>query len=102
MKIQFKDEEITLKRTLRSLIMFENITSKPFSITSTTDVLTYFYAIVLCSGDNIDMGFDEFIDLLDEQPTLMDDFQKWLIASDEQTKALSKKKSKKETVKETH
>lgn len=100
MKIQFKDEEITLKRTLRSLIMFENITSKPFSITSTTDVLTYFYAIVLCSGDNIDMGFEKFIDILDEQPTLLEEFQKWLIEDNEKTQNLSKKKTTKP--KETH
>lgn len=95
MKIEFDGREITLKRTLRSLMMFENITSRSFTIGTTTDVLTYFYAVVLCSDKDVDLTFEKFIDILDEQPTLLEEFQKWLIEDNEKSQNLSKKKTTK-------
>lgn len=103
MEIRIDEEKVvTLKRSLRSLMMYENITGEAFGISNTTQVLTYMYCCVLCSDKDLEMSFEKFIDILDENPKYLEDFQKWLIESEENTKALSKKKSKKETVKETH
>lgn len=95
MKIQFKDEEITLKRTFRSLLLFENITNSTFAPKTITDIITYLYCCVLASKPGIELGFNEFIDLLDDQPTLLEDFQKWILKTDDIQDGLAKKKTKK-------
>lgn len=99
MKISVKDEQIELKKTLRSLLLFESITDRPFSVTTTTDVLSYFYCVVLASKPDIELSFEEFIEILDEQPNSLQDFQNWLIKSNEIQGSISKKKTTKAKVK---
>lgn len=100
MKISVKGDTIELKRTFRSLLLFENITDRVFSVTSTTDVLTYFYCCVLASKVDLELEFNEFIEILDEQPNLLQEFQEWIVKTNDIQESVSKKKTSKKTAKE--
>lgn len=78
MKIQIKDKEIELKQSLRALLMYENITDKSFNPQNFSDIITYFYCIVVCSSKDYSLSFDEFIDLIDENPVILEEMTKWL------------------------
>ena len=47
MKVVIKEQEIELKKTMRSYIMFESITDKAFAPKNLTDMVTYFYCVVM-------------------------------------------------------
>lgn len=79
MKITIKDKEIELKQTLRSLIMYENLTEKAFEPKTFQDILTFLYCIVLTSSKDYTLiTFDEFIDYIDENHQVLSDMTKWL------------------------
>lgn len=78
MKIQIKNTEITLKYSFRSLIIYEQITGKSFEPKSLGDIIIYFYSSVLGSAKDFTITYDEFLDWLDENPSAITDFSKWL------------------------
>ena len=78
MKITIKDKEIELKNTLRSMIMYENIAEKSFNPETVTDIITYMYCVVVASSNDYTLTFDEFINYVDENPTIFDEFGQWL------------------------
>lgn len=79
MKLQIKDKEVELRYTIRSLIMFENIMNKSFNLEDTQDTVVFFYCIILASDKTVDLTFDEYLDMLDENPNIMTDFADWLM-----------------------
>ena len=78
MKITIKDKEIELKNSLRSMIMYENITEKTFSPENITDIIIYMFCVVLSSSNDYSLTLDEFIDYIDNNPNVFDEFGKWL------------------------
>jgi hypothetical protein len=50
MKININEKEITLKYSLRAMMMYENITGGTLAPTSLTDVITFFYCVVVASS----------------------------------------------------
>lgn len=78
MKINIKGKEIVLKYSIRSLILFENIMNKTFSIENTQDSIVFFYCVLLASDKTMKITFDEFIDAIDEDPSIVTDFAEWL------------------------
>lgn len=81
MKIKIKDKEVELKYTLRSMIMFENMTDKTFKPEGLTDVITFMYCVIIASSKDYSLKFDEFIDILDEHPEIVQEFSDWLTTS---------------------
>lgn len=81
MKITIKDKEIELKYTLRSMLMYENITEKSFNPETMTDVITFMYCVVVASSQDYSLKFDDFIDELDSKPELINQFGEWLQSS---------------------
>ena len=79
MKLKIKDKEIELKYSIRALLMYENMTDKTFS-TSTllTDMIVFMYCVVISSSKDYSLSFDEFIDYLDENPNVIQEFAEWL------------------------
>ena len=73
MKIKIQEKEIELKKTFRSYIIFESITDKIFAPKTMSDVVTYFYSVVLASEKDINLTFDEFIDWLDENENALNE-----------------------------
>lgn len=91
MKFKFKEKEIELKYSIRSLMMYENMTSHNFNPTTITDIITYMYCIVLASSKDETITFDEFIDCIDENPDVIEDFNTWLQTVVTTTNSVKKK-----------
>ena len=95
MTIQIKDNTIELKQTLRSMIIFEKITERTFNIINISDVVIYFYSVVMASSLNSNIAFDEFVDWLDNNPEAFTEFNEWLTTEAEKNNKLTGKKKKK-------
>lgn len=81
MKINIKDHEIELKYSFRSLIVYEEIMGETLTVPeSLKEILVLFYSIVLSSSKGAlqDFTWDDFMDWLDDNPTMTIDFTQWL------------------------
>ena len=92
MKVVIKEQEIELKKTMRSYMMFESITDKAFAPKTLTDMITYFYCVVMSSCKGLELTFDEFIDWIDEHDGIMPQFTQWLAGVNEIEAGMTKKK----------
>lgn len=78
MKVRIKEQEITLKYSMRALFQYENILGA-FNPKSLSDFATFFYCVVCSSNKDLDLTFDEFIDeVIDPNPQVMNEFAEWL------------------------
>ena len=68
----------TLKYGLRSMFVFEQMTGKPFAISSLFDTYCFLYACIISNGDNEALEFDEFIDACDNDPNIIVEFNKFM------------------------
>lgn len=78
MKITIKGKEIELVNTMRTMIMYENITEKTFAPESVTDIIIYMYCVVLASSKDYSLTLDDFIEYIDENPDIFEQFSIWL------------------------
>lgn len=102
MKVTIKEKEITLKSSFRALIAYEQITNHAFNPSTITDMILYFYCVIICSKEfDEPMTFEEFMDYLDEHQELLTDFTTWLTESSKQNKIFEGKEEKKTAVKKT-
>lgn len=100
MKLNIKEKEIELKYTIRALFIFEKIANKTFTTTSLTDMYLLFYSLIIANCPNIELTFDELIDLCDEDITLFTEFTTWLTSEfEKQAQFNEKKESKKKATK---
>jgi hypothetical protein len=65
MKIKLHEKNIELKNTMRSMMMYENITEKTFNPQSVTDIIIYMYCVVVASAQDYSITLDEFIEYID-------------------------------------
>lgn len=69
--IKINGKDYNIKYTIRSLFIFEQITGKSFEIKTLLDNYVFFYSMLLaCNTDDV-LTWDEFIDALDEDPTIL-------------------------------
>lgn len=78
MKLTIKDKEIELKYSLRSMILFENVTGETFNPKTFTDILTFFYCVVISSSKDYTIKFEEFIDYVDSNIEILNEFSEWM------------------------
>ena len=78
MKIVIKEQEIELKYSFRSLMVYEQILGKTFQPHGLTEILTFMYCIIITSKKDLQFTYDEFLDLIDENPGIIKDFSEWL------------------------
>lgn len=78
MKITYHEKEYELKYSFRALMIYENITQKSFQPTTLTDIITFFYSIVLASAKGDIIDYNEFIDWLDDNVEELNNFSLWL------------------------
>lgn len=90
MKINIKNTEINLKYSFRSLMIYENITGKTLEPKGITDIITYFYCVIISSTKDIELDFEEFIDWIDEHPTMVVEFSSFLKQTVKNNNALKK------------
>lgn len=79
MKLTINGKEIELKYTMRSMMLYENITDKSFSPTTMTDLITFMYCVVVASSKDYSLKFDDFIDYIDENTAALNEFSAWII-----------------------
>lgn len=102
MKVTIKEKEITLKSSFRALIAYEQITNHTFNPSTITDMILYFYCVIISSKEFVEpMTFDEFMDYLDEHQDLLNTFTTWLTESSKQNQIFEGKEEKKTAVKKT-
>ena len=96
MKVTIKDEEITLKQSFRALIIYEQITEKPFNPITMTDMIIYFYSVVMASSpsDETPISLEDFIDYLDINQGLLEEFSQWIVNNQKVDKAFQKEEKK--------
>lgn len=94
MTININDTDVTLKRTFRSVIAFEQATGKGFNPQTVSDTILYFYCVLIASDTDLTVTYDDFITWLDSHETALNEFTAWLNKTAEQDSTLSKKKSK--------
>jgi len=78
MNININEKDIELKFTLRSMMMYENITGKTFAPEGISDILTFMYCIVVSCSKDYSLQFDDFVDWLDDNQSKLAEFSEWL------------------------
>lgn len=71
MTITINNKEYKLKYTIRALFIFEQITTRPFEIRNTLDNCLFFYSMILANNPDTAPDWDEFINALDNDATLI-------------------------------
>ena len=74
----FNNREVELKYSIRAMMMYENITGESFNPKNLTDILTFFYCIVVSSMKDYSYSFENFIDELDNEPSKLEELTKWM------------------------
>lgn len=96
-KVKINGEEFNVKKSYRGLMMFEELTGKGISEMkeSATDLLTLFYCLLKASNkEKFTKTFDDFIDIIDENPDSVDVFNAYLLEEGKKNeKSSTKKKS---------
>lgn len=78
MEVTINGKNISLKYSFRALMMYENITQKSFNPQGLTDVITFFYSVVVASTKDTTLSFEDFIDWIDDNPSKLNEFSQWL------------------------
>ena len=69
-KITINGKEYQIRYTIRALFIFEQITGKPFGITTLLDNYVFFYSLILANNPDDAPNWDEFVDALDADQAL--------------------------------
>lgn len=100
MNITINNKEYKVKYTIRALFIYEQITKRPFEIKTTLDNYLFFYSMILANNPDNLLDWEEFIDAMDNDITLIGQLNKIIADSqrknelfDEVTENNSEKKS---------
>ena len=73
-----KGQNYKLKYTLRALFIYEQITGKAFELKTITDEYLFFYCVLLANNPDSSLTFEELIESIDEDMSIMLEFQNFL------------------------
>ena len=85
------------KYSLRACFVFEEITGKPFEVKTLFDTYILAYACIVVNTDNPPLDFNEFLDACDENPGIIEEFNKFMADEMKKRELLKKKVTKKKT-----
>lgn len=68
--IKINGEEYVIKYTIRALFMWEQITGKPFKISTLLDNYIFFYCMLIANNKDKVLNWDSYLDALDNDTTL--------------------------------
>lgn len=100
MKIKIKEKEIELKYSYRALMIYENIQKQSFNPKTLSDIIVFFYSVVVSSSKDRNILFDDFMDWLDENPNVITEFSNWLQSIFNMQATMSPDEQEKDDVKE--
>lgn len=81
MTITINNKEYKLKYTIRALFIFEQITNRPFEIRNTMDNYLFFYCMLLANNPDSLLDWDEFIDAMDNDASLITQLNQVIVDS---------------------
>ena len=87
--IKIEGKDLTIKQSFRALMLFEEMTNKTVNeITeSVADSMKMFYCILKANNvDTFNWNFEQFLDIIDEQPEVFTKFNTYLESLQEPAK----------------
>lgn len=99
MTIRINNKEVTLKKTFRSVIAYEQAMKKAFNPTTLSETIMYFYCVIISSDTELEITYDDFITWLDDNEKSLKDFTEWVIKVNQMEDTTAKKKSVRTTKK---
>ena len=78
MEIIIKDKKIELRYTVRSMFIYEKLANKVFQPSTLTELYLFFYSVILANDPDVDLTFNEFIKICDNDFSLFNQFNEWL------------------------
>lgn len=90
MNITIKDNNIEIKQTLRSFLLFENIAGYSYQAKGMNDIILFVYCVIVASGKLYDLSYDAFLDWADENPDTLSELINFIHKVDETQDALKK------------
>lgn len=88
MNITINDKEVKLKYSFRSLMVYEQILGKTFEPKGILEILTFMYSVIITSDKELQFTYDEFLDMIDEDPGLIKEFSEWLTGAVQRNSSL--------------
>lgn len=92
MKVVIKGKEYEIAYSLRMYYAYEGITGMMFTGGTLLSISILFYSALLAKNDGFPYTLDQFFDVLDEDQTLLDNFNKWLTTELEKRTPVEDKK----------
>lgn len=78
MTFNYQGKDYDLKYSIRAIMIYENATNKSFNPKTFSDIITFFYCILVSSGKGDVFDFEVFTSILDEHPEKIQEFSEWL------------------------
>lgn len=72
--ITIRNKEYKIKYTIRALFIYEQITGHSFEAKSLMDNYVFFYSMIVANNMDDFLKWDDFLDALDEDPSLIEKF----------------------------
>ena len=81
MNVTIHNREINLRYSFRAMMIYEKITGTSFNPKGITEIMIYFYSTILASDKDISLTFEEFMNWVDENPTVFNEYSVWLTST---------------------
>lgn len=100
--ILINGKEYKIKYGIRAMLIAEQITQKPFSLENMNEQLVFLYSCLLAADNELTMSYEEFLDSIDEDMSIIIRFGQYLSEQQKKEKNILKdnksKKKKKENL----
>ena len=94
--ILINGKEYKIKYGIRAMLIAEQITQKPFSLDNMNEQLVFLYSCLLAADNELTMSYEEFLDAVDEDMSIIIRFGQYLAEQQKKEKNILKdNKSKK-------
>ena len=98
--ILINGKEYPIKYGIRSMLIQEQITQKPFALDNMNEQLVFLYSCLLAADNELTMSYEEFLDAIDEDMSIIIRFGQYLAEQQKKEKNILKDKGTKKKKKE--
>ena len=100
--ILINGKEYKIKYGIRAMLISEQITQKPFSLENMNEQLVFLYACLLAADNELSMTYDEFLNDIDEDMSVIIRFGQFLAEQQKKESNIIKDKGSKKKGKANH
>ena len=93
--ILINGKEYKIKYGIRAMLIAEQITQKPFSLENMNEQLVFLYSCLLAADNELTMTYEEFLDAVDEDMSIIIRFGEYLAEQQKKEKNILKDKGTK-------